>query len=75
LQQRLLDEPIAAMERILERAAERGEIADVVVAKEVRDVFSGYLTFRAALSVRTSDFSTVRTLVDEVVLPALSSST
>jgi hypothetical protein len=49
LQQRLLDEPIAAMERILERAAERGEIADVVVAKEVRDVFSGYLTFRAAL--------------------------
>ena len=47
--QRLLDEPIAAMERILERAAERGEIADVVVAKEVRDVFSGYLTFRAAL--------------------------
>ena len=75
LQQRLLDEPIAAMERILERAAERGEIADVVVAKEVRDVFSGYLTFRAALSVRTPDFSTVRTLVDDVVLPAWSSST
>jgi AcrR family transcriptional regulator len=74
LQQRLLDEPIAAMERILDRAAERGEIVDVVVAKEVRDVFSGYLTFRAALSMRTPDFLTVRTLVDEVVLPALSSS-
>jgi hypothetical protein len=75
LQQRLLYEPIAAMEGILERAAERGEIAYVVVAKEVHDALSGYLIFCAALSPRTPDSSTVRVLVDDVVLPALSSST
>ncbi len=56
---------------ILSRAVRRGEIDAAAVDNELWDVLAGYLVFRAVIADRPATRKTVRSLVDDVVLPGL----
>ena len=56
---------------VLADAVDRGEIDAEVINPEIWDVLPGYLVFRSLVSERPPTEETVRTLVDEVLLPSL----
>ncbi len=56
---------------VLAAAVERGEIDASAIREEVFDLLPGYLVFRALISNRAPTEETVRTLVDDVLLPSL----
>lgn len=59
------------IEEVLAAAVDRGEIDAEAINPEVWDVLPGYLVFRCLISERMPTDDTVRTLVDEVLLPGL----
>ncbi|OBI79391.1 TetR family transcriptional regulator [Mycobacterium sp. E740] len=56
---------------VLTEAVERGEIDAAAISDEIYDLLPGYLVFRALVSARPPTEETVRTLVDDVLLPSL----
>jgi AcrR family transcriptional regulator len=64
------------MDEILAAAVQRGEVdAGVVINDEMFDLMPGYLTFRAVISGQPPTAETVRMLVDDVLMPALTGNT
>jgi len=59
------------VEHIMARAVDRGEIDSAAIDPELWDVLPGYLIYRAVIQGRPPTRKTVRSLIDEVVLPAL----
>lgn len=56
---------------ILARAVRRGEIDADAINTELWDVLAGYLVYRAVIQDRPATRKTVRSLVDELLLPGL----
>lgn len=69
--QRFLTGRKAVTRDILTRAVQRGEIDAAALNTELWDVLPGYLVYRAVITGRPATRKTVRTLVDDVVLPGL----
>ena len=61
----------ALTREILERAVRRGEIEAGAIDTELWDVLPGYLVYRAVIKDRPATRRTVRSLVDELLLPGL----
>ena len=61
----------AMLDDIMGRAVDRGEIDSAAISPELWDVLPGYLIYRAVIQNRPPTRNTVRSLVDEVILPAL----
>jgi AcrR family transcriptional regulator len=61
----------ALTQDILTRAARRGEIDAGAIDSELWDVLPGYLIYRAVIQNRPATRKTVRSLVDDVLLPGL----
>jgi Tetracyclin repressor-like, C-terminal domain len=59
------------IELILRQAVDRGEIDDAAISDELWDLMPGYLIFRSIISNRPPTQHTVRTLVDDVIIPSL----
>jgi AcrR family transcriptional regulator len=60
------------MDEIVAAAVQRGEVdAGVVINDEMFDLMPGYLAFRAVISGQPPTAETVRMLVDDVLMPAL----
>lgn len=59
------------LEHIMKRAADRGEIDSAAIDPDLWDVLPGYLIYRAVIQNRPPTRKTVRSLVDEVIMPAL----
>ena len=60
-----------ALGAIFAAAVERGEITADAVNQDIHDLLPGYLVFRSVVSGRPPTEETVRTLVDDVLLPSL----
>lgn len=61
----------ALMEHVLSEAVRRGEIKRSAITDDLYDVLPGYLVYRTVVTGRTPSASTVRHLVDDVLLPSL----
>lgn len=62
------------IDEVLADAVKRGEMDAAAVNDEIYDLLPGYLVFRALVSGRPPTEKTVRTLVDEVLMPSLTGS-
>jgi AcrR family transcriptional regulator len=71
MQHQLLDQRKALIQGILREAVERGEIDEAVISDELWDLLPGYLIFRSILATRPPTRRTVQSLVDDVMIPAL----
>jgi AcrR family transcriptional regulator len=71
LQDQFIDQKKAMMKNVLARAVDRGEIATSAITEELWDVLPGYLIYRTILTGRSPSQDTVRTLVDNVLIPGL----
>ncbi len=71
MQSQFVDQRKALMQHILGRAVTRGEIAAAAIDDELWDVLPGYLVFRFIIPSRPPTRRTVRTLVDDIILPSL----
>lgn len=60
-----------ALGAVFAAAVERGEITAGAVNQDIHDLLPGYLVFRSVVSGRPPTEETVRTLVDDVLLPSL----
>jgi len=69
--QRFLAGRKALTHEILARAVRRGEIDAAAIDGELWDVLPGYLVYRAVITDRPATGETVRSLVDDVILPGL----
>ena len=67
--QRFLAGRKALTQDILTRAVRRGEIDAAAIDSDLWDVLPGYLIYRAVIQDRPATRKTVRSLVDDVVLP------
>ena len=72
MQEQFLDQRRSLMAHVLARAVERGEIAASAITEDLWDVLPGYLIYRAVLTGRAPSRSTIRELVDNVLIPSLS---
>ena len=61
----------ALTREILKRAVDRGEIDAAAVNLELWDVLPGYLVYRAVIKDSPGTRKTVRSLVDDFLLPGL----
>jgi AcrR family transcriptional regulator len=59
------------LDEVLAEAVRRGEIDASAINDEIYDLLPGYLVFRSLISGRPPTAETVRTLVDDVLLPSL----
>jgi AcrR family transcriptional regulator len=59
------------IDEVLADAVGRGEIDAAAVNDEIYDLLPGYLVFRSLVSGRPPTEETVRTLVDDVLMPSL----
>jgi AcrR family transcriptional regulator len=75
LQEQLFDQRRAMMKQVLAQAVDRGEICPDAVDSELWDLLPGYLIYRAVIQNRPATRRTVRTLVDDMILPSLMRST
>lgn len=73
VEQKLLYEKRPIIQAILQRAADRGEVSPGKVDTELWDVLPGYLLFRFLVPGRSVTTETARALVDEVLIPSLTS--
>lgn len=73
VEQRLLHEKRPITQKILQQAADRGEIHPSKIDTDLWDILPGYLLFRFLMPGRPVTAETVRALVDEILLPALTS--
>ncbi|OHU31103.1 TetR family transcriptional regulator [Mycobacteroides franklinii] len=68
---KFVDQRKSLIDDVLSAAVERGEIDAAAVNEELWDLLPGYLVFRSLLPVRSPTAETVRTLVNEVIMPSL----
>lgn len=61
----------ALTREILQRAVRRGEITAAAIDTDLWDVLPGYLVYRAVITDRPASRKTVRSLVDQLLLPGL----
>jgi AcrR family transcriptional regulator len=69
--QRFLAGREALMREILARAVGCGEIDATALDAELWDVLAGYLVYRAVIKDRPATRKTVRSVVDDIILPGL----
>ena len=69
--QRFLVGRKALTHEILTRAVHRGEIDPADINSELWDVLPGYLIYRAVIQNQPATRKTVRSMVDDVILPGL----
>ncbi|MGI9126238.1 MAG: TetR/AcrR family transcriptional regulator [Mycobacterium sp.] len=74
MQRQLFDQRRAMMRKVLKRAVDRGEISAEAVDNELWDLLPGYLIFRTVIQNRPPTRRTVRTLVDDMMLPSMARS-
>lgn len=68
---KFVDQRKSLIDDVLAAAVERGEIDAAAINEELWDLLPGYLVFRSLLPVRSPTAETVRTLVNEVIMPSL----
>ncbi|MGH3793494.1 MAG: TetR/AcrR family transcriptional regulator [Pseudonocardiaceae bacterium] len=73
VEQQLLHEKRPITQTILRQAAGRGEIHPSKIDTDLWDILPGYLLFRFLVPGRPVTAETVRALVDEILLPGLTS--
>ena len=71
MQQQLFDQRRAMMKQVVKRAVDRGEIGADAANSELWDLLPGYLIYRTVIQNRLPTRRTVRTLVDDVIMPSL----
>jgi len=71
MQEEFVHQRKQAIDTIFAEAVERGEIDADAVSDDIYDLLPGYLVFRSVVSGRPPTEKTVRTLVDDVLLPSL----
>ena len=71
LQTQLFDKRKALVDRILEKAVQRGEIDAAAINHELWDLLPGYMIYRSVIQGRLPTSKTVRALVDDIVIPSL----
>lgn len=74
LQEQFLKQRKAAIQHVLQRAVDRGEIRQDVVTDELWDLLPGYLIFRSIIPGRPPTRRTVQALVDGFLIPGLTRS-
>jgi AcrR family transcriptional regulator len=74
MQRQFLDQRKALIELVLQQAVDRGEIEAAAISDELWDLLPGYLIFRSIVSNRPPTKQTVRTLVDNILIPSLTRS-
>jgi hypothetical protein len=70
-QNQFIEQRKAVIDHILRQAVDRGEIDDAAIISELWDLLPGYLIFRTITPSRPPTRSTVRALVDDVIIPSL----
>jgi AcrR family transcriptional regulator len=73
VEQQLLHEKRPITQTILRQAADRGEIHPSKIDTDLWDILPGYLLFRFLVPGRPVTADTARALVDEILLPGLTS--
>ncbi|TDZ77519.1 Bacterial regulatory protein, tetR family [Mycobacteroides salmoniphilum] len=68
---KFIDQRKLLLDDVLSAAVERGEIAAAAINEELWDLLPGYLVFRSLMPVRSPTVNTVRTLVNDVIMPSL----
>ena len=68
---KFVDQRKSLIDDVLAAAVERGEIDAAAINEELWDLLPGYLVFRSLLPVRSPTAETVRTLVNDVIMPSL----
>ncbi|MGB2812932.1 MAG: TetR/AcrR family transcriptional regulator [Mycobacterium sp.] len=71
MQEQLFDQRRAMMKQVVKRAVDRGEIGADAVNSELWDLLPGYLIYRTVIQNRLPTRRTVRTLVDDMIMPSL----
>jgi AcrR family transcriptional regulator len=71
MQEQLFDQRRAMMKQVVKRAVDRGEIGTDAANSELWDLLPGYLIYRTVIQNRLPTRRTVRTLVDNVIMPSL----
>jgi AcrR family transcriptional regulator len=71
LQHQFVNQRKVLIQHILRQAVERGEIDQAAINDEIWDLLPGYLIFRSIIAGRPPTQRTVQTLVDDVIIPAL----
>jgi len=73
MQEQFLAQRKALITRVLARAVDRGEIDASAITEDLWDVLPGYLIYRSVLTGRAPSSHTVQDLVDNVLIPSLTS--
>lgn len=68
---KFIDQRKLLLDDVLTAAVERGEIEAAAINEELWDLLPGYLVFRSLMPVRSPTVNTVRTLVNDVIMPSL----
>ncbi|MGH3723180.1 MAG: TetR/AcrR family transcriptional regulator [Mycobacterium sp.] len=68
---KFIDQRKLLLDDVLTAAVERGEIEAAAINEELWDLLPGYLVFRSLMPVRSPTVKTVRTLVNDVIMPSL----
>ncbi|MBV0920451.1 TetR/AcrR family transcriptional regulator [Mycobacteroides chelonae] len=68
---KFIDQRKLLLDDVLAAAVERGEIEAAAINEELWDLLPGYLVFRSLMPVRSPTVNTVRTLVNDVIMPSL----
>lgn len=68
---KFIDQRKLLLDDVLTAAVERGEIEAAAINDELWDLLPGYLVFRSLMPVRSPTANTVRTLVNDVIMPSL----
>ncbi len=71
MQHQFLDQRETLIRHILQQAVDRGEINTGAISDELWDLLPGYLVFRSIMPGQPPTHRTVRTLVDDVIIPSL----
>jgi AcrR family transcriptional regulator len=71
MQEKFVAQRKVVIDGVLAEAVTRGEIDAAAINEELYDLLPGYLVFRSLVSDRPPTFETVRTVVDDVLLPSL----
>lgn len=71
MQSQFIEQRKALIRHILQEAVDRGEIGAHAISDELWDLMPGYLIFRSIIPNRPPTDDTVKSLVDDVVLPSL----
>jgi AcrR family transcriptional regulator len=71
MQRQFIDQRKALICHVLQQAVDRGEIDAAAINEELWDLLPGYLIFRSIIPSRPPTDRTVRSLVDDVIIPSL----